>query len=211
MVKLIHRTDKAEKLIAYCARVSSPNQENPEISKLIAYCINNKHWSILEMASMCVEITTTRAISPQILRHRSFHFQEFSQRYAKATEFDFYEARMQDTKNRQNSTEANDEVEAWFLESQVKVVDLANSLYEEAISKGIAKECARILLPLSTETKLYMHGNLRDFSHYCLVRCDKATQKEHREIAEEIWKIFRKEFPIISEAIESQYEILKNV
>lgn len=202
MIKLIHRTDNAEKLIAYCARVSSPQQDNPEVDKLLSYCIKHKHWSIFEMASMCVEITTTRAISPQILRHRSFHFQEFSQRYAKATEFDFYEARMQDKTNRQSSTEAPDNIESWFLSAQEAVVNLSKTLYDEALSKGIAKESARILLPLSTETKLYMHGTLRDWIHYLNVRNDKSTQKEHRELAGEIKNIFINEFPIISKALD---------
>lgn len=202
-VKLIHKTPEAEKLIAYCARVSSPNQDNPEIEKLLSYCIKNKHWSVFEMASMCVEITTSRAIAQQILRHRSFHFQEFSQRYAKATEFETYEARRQDNKNRQNSIDdMSFKDKNWFLNAQDQVQDWCISYYEQALKKGIAKEQARFLLPLSTTTKLYMHGTIRDWIHYINLRTENGTQLEHKEIALSIQKIFVNEFPTIAKALE---------
>ena len=202
-VKLIHITPDAEKHIAYCARVSSPNQENPEFSKLIKYLIKHKHWSPLEMASMCVEITTSRAISPQILRHRSFSFQEFSQRYSAAQQFEIYDARRQDEKNKQNSIDdLSNEVQEWFHEAQSKVIVTASELYSEALNRGIAKECARSLLPLNTTTKLYMHGTVRSFVHYVQVRADVSTQLEHREIAEEIKKIMIQELPTIASALE---------
>jgi thymidylate synthase (FAD) len=179
-VSLIHVTPEAEATIAYCARVSSSNQENPEYAKLLSYCIKHSHWSVFEMAGMCLQIETSRAIAQQILRHRSFHFQEFSQRYAEATENNFYEARRQDIKNRQNSI---------------------SDMSKEALKKGIAKEQARMLLPLSTKTKMYMHGTVRDWIHYIQVRTDPSTQKEHREIAEKAKEIFVLQFPTISMAL----------
>lgn len=201
-VKLIHITPEAEKHIAYCARVSSPNQDNPEYSKLIQYLIKHKHWSPMEMASMCVEIETTRAISPQILRHRSFSFQEFSQRYSQASEMEFTQARRQDLKNKQNSIDdMSDETKEWFLDAQQQVWDLSNKLYKDALSQGIAKEAARGLLPLNTKTKLYMHGTIRSWIHYVEVRSDVSTQLEHREIALAIKEILKKEIPQIAEAL----------
>lgn len=209
--KLIHITSDCEKLIAYCARVSSPNPENPNIEGLLSYCIKNSHWSVFEMGSMCVEIVTSRAIAQQILRHRSFHFQEFSQRYAKATSFETYEARRQDLKNRQNSIDDMNENDLeWFYNAQEEIQYISNGLYEEALERGIAKEQARFLLPLSTTTKLYMHGTMRDWITYCMIRMDKSTQKEHREIAVEIWKIIKEQVPIISAAAEKTHEVLKN-
>lgn len=202
-VKFIHCTPNSEQIIGYCARVSSPNQENSEVAKLLSYCIKNKHWSIYEMATLCVEITTSRAIAQQILRHRSFHFQEFSQRYAKVTDFEIYEARSQDLKNRQNSIDnlpENDK--AWFKWAQKEVQQFCKEKYGEALERSIAKEQARFLLPLSTQTKLYMHGTLRDWIHYINLRSDKGTQLEHREIAEACKTIFIEQFPIISEALE---------
>jgi len=201
-VKLIHITPKAEAHIGYCARVSSPKQDNPEVSKLITYLIKHKHWSPLEMASMCVEIHTTRAIAPQILRHRSFSFQEFSQRYAAVNEFEFYEARRQDIKNKQNSIDdmPKDDKE-WFLKAQDLVSDHNLMFYNLALQKGIAKELCRSLLPLNTVTKLYMHGTIRSFLHYCEVRCDISTQKEHRDIANAIKAIIVQELPLISKAM----------
>jgi thymidylate synthase (FAD) len=212
-VKLIHRTEKAEKLIGYMARVSSPNQDNPSVDKLIAYLIKHNHWSPLEMANFCVEIKTSRAIAQQILRHRSFSFQEFSQRYAKVdgADFEYYEARRQDDKNRQNSiADLSEEVQDWFLAAQQQVTDLASKLYYEALNKGIAKECSRFLLPLNTETKLYMNGTLRSWVHYFLVRCEKSTQLEHREIALAAWNIFKQEFPIIAKAVIDLYPDILN-
>lgn len=200
-VKLIHRTEDAEKLVALCARVSSSNPDNPEYEGLLKYLIKNRHWSPFEMASMCVEIETTRGVSPQILRHRSFSFQEFSLRYAEATEYEKYDARRQDTKNRQNSyDDLDDEVKIWFDEAQDAINYYANELYEEALELGVAKECARNLLPMSTKTKLFMHGSLRSWIHYIDLRADKATQKEHRDIALECKRIFTEQFPIIAKA-----------
>lgn len=201
-IRLIHITPDAEKHIAFCARVSSPKQENPEFDKLIHYLIKHKHWSPMEMASMCVEIETTRAISPQILRHRSFSFQEFSQRYSAVQEFELQDARRQDLKNKQNSIpDLTVETQVWFRDSQIKIDNLANELYNEALNKGIAKECARSLLPLNTKTKLYMHGTIRSFIHYVEVRTDVSTQLEHRQIAEQIKAIMIKELPTIATAM----------
>ncbi len=203
LLKIDGKEMTPEGLIAYCARVSSPNQENPDYAKLLRFCIREKHWSIFEMVDMTVEITTTRAIAPQILRHRSFSFQEFSQRYAKAVGYETYQARRQDAKNRQNSLEdVDEETKAWFKSAQEEVAALAFKRYEEALEKGIAKECARVLLPLSTETRLYMKGSVRSWIHYLQVRCDPATQKEHRDIANAIREIFIEQFPTVAEALE---------
>lgn len=191
-----------EGLIAYCARVSSPHQESADFQKLLAYCILHKHWSVFEMVDMTVEIVTSRAISPQILRHRSFQFQEFSQRYARAQEIERYQPRRQDVKNRQNSLEDLDSATVkWFDEAQERVARLALEEYDKALEKGIAKECARALLPLATQTKLYMKGSVRSWIHYLEVRTDSSTQKEHREIALEIKKIFTTEFPVTAAAL----------
>jgi len=201
-VKLIHVTPDAEKHIAYCARVSSKHQDNPEYAKLIAYCIKHGHWSILEMASMCVEITTSRAIAAQILRHKSFSFQEFSQRYAEAAEREIVEPRLQDTKNRQNSLVDEKDVHGgWFKAAQDAVWEQSKRLYDEALSRNIAKEQARFLLPLATQTRMYMHGNIRSWATYLQVRCDPSTQKEHRDIANAIKAIFIQELPTIGEAL----------
>jgi thymidylate synthase (FAD) len=169
----------------------------------LAYCIRNHHWSIFEMANMVVEITTSRAIAQQILRHRSFSFQEFSQRYAAASDFYVYEARRQDTKNRQNSIDdLSQEDRLWFSTVQVDHGEAGFKLYQEALERGIAKECARFLLPLSTETKLYMNGTLRSWIHYLQLRTTPGTQLEHLEIAEEIKLVFAEQFPAIAEALE---------
>ena len=201
-VKLISVTPDTEKIVAYCARVSSKNQENENIAGLIKYCIKNKHWSIFEQGSLTVEIETSRAISAQILRHRSFCFQEFSQRYAEATEFESYKARRQDDKNRQNSIDDMDEGTLhWFDYAQSKIQQQSMDYYKMALAKGIAKEQARFLLPMSTQTKLYMTGNIRSWIHYLELRTEAGTQKEHRDIAEEIKKIFINELPIISESL----------
>ena len=201
-VKMISVTENAEKIIAHCARVSSKNQENEKIAGLIKYCIKHKHWSIFEQGTMTVEIETSRAISAQILRHRSFTFQEFSQRYAEATEFENYKARRQDVKNRQNSIDDLTEFELqWFNIAQSKIQQQSLELYNMALTKGIAKEQARFLLPMSTKTKLYMTGNIRSWIHYLELRTEEGTQKEHRDIAEKIKRIFINEFPIISESL----------
>lgn len=203
-VKLISVTPDAENTIAYCARVSSPHQDNPEFSGLLKYMIREGHWSPFEMANMVVEITTSRAISAQILRHRSFSFQEFSQRYAEAPRWIAYGARRQDEKNRQNSIDDLDEqTKEWFLMVQSENARQSYINYEWALKKGIAKEQARFLLPLSTETKLYMNGTLRSWIHYIQLRSpEHGTQKEHADLVAEIKKIFIEQFPIISEALE---------
>lgn len=201
-VRLVHITPDCEKHIAYCARVSSPKQDNPEYEKLLSYCLKNGHVSIFEMGNMCLEITTTRAISPQILRHRSFSFQEFSQRYSEAQKFDIMEPRRQDLKNRQNSIDdLPQDIVKWFYDAQSEVILKANDLYQEALNKGISKESARFLLPLNTETKLYMNGTIRSWIHYIQVRTDPSTQLEHREIAEECKRIFKEQLPIVSKAM----------
>ncbi|MEI8031939.1 MAG: FAD-dependent thymidylate synthase [Chlorobiaceae bacterium] len=202
---LIHVDGKQltpEGLIAYCARVSSPHQESPDYQKLLAYCITHKHWSVFEMVDMTVEIVTSRAISPQILRHRSFCFQEFSMRYAKAQEIEHYAPRRQDSKNRQNSLDDLDrETVSWFDDAQERVARLALEEYNAALEKGIAKECARALLPLGTQTKLYMKGSVRSWIHYLEVRTDKSTQQEHREIADAVQRVFTSQFPVTAAAL----------
>lgn len=202
-VKLIHATQDAEKHIAYMGRVSNVHyQDNPSYEKLFAYLIRNKHWSPFEMASACVEINTTRDIARQILRHRSFHFQEFSQRYADATDLGDMvkrECRMQDTKNRQNSLECDDDWlhEGWS-EAQRKVWQVAKVAYQTALERGVAKEQARALLPEGlTPSRMYMHGTLRDWIHYIQVRTDPTTQKEHRDIANEIHGLLHEQFPSV--------------
>jgi thymidylate synthase (FAD) len=192
----------AEGLMAYCARVSSPHQESADYEKLLTYCIAHKHWSIFEMADMTVEIVTSRAISPQILRHKSFQFQEFSQRYAQAQAVEHYTPRRQDVKNRQNSLDdLPPETVEWFDRAQEQMAKESMALYEEALEKGIAKECARALLPLATQTKLYMKGSIRSWIHYLEVRTDPSTQKEHRDIADAVRKIFMEQFPVTAAAM----------
>lgn len=200
--RLIWVTPNAEAAMAYCARVSSEWQDNPSYTTLLQYCAKNGHWSVFEMASMCVELTTTRMISAQLLRHRSFSFQEFSQRYANAQRFRIQPARRQDTKNRQAShDDLSLDVREWFLEAQSELHEQSLALYEKALAKGIAKECARAVLPLSTETKLYMSGSVRSWIHYLQLRCDEATQLEHREIALAIREIFDEQFPTLRELV----------
>lgn len=200
-VKLISITPDAEKNIMMMARVSNPANQNSENTKLLDYCIKNQHWSVFEMAHMTVEIETSRAISAQILRHKSFSFQEFSQRYAEAQEFMTYPARSQDNKNRQNSVDnMSDKDKEWFLKVQESTVDFCNLNYQEALKRGIAKEQARFLLPLSTKTRLYMSGNIRSWLHYLDLRCGHGTQLEHKQIAEAIRDIFKQELPVISTA-----------
>jgi thymidylate synthase (FAD) len=186
-VNLIWSTPNGEDLVAFMARVSNPeNQDNKETaSKLVKYLIKNKHWSPLDMVDMCVEIETTRDIARQILRHRSFYFQEFSQRYAEVQGFERSECRMQDSKNRQNSLECeNPDLDVWWQRAQQRVIDDAEFLYKQALSRNIAKEVARKILPEGlTISRMYMKGTLRNWIHYLEVRCDDATQKEHREVA----------------------------
>jgi len=200
-VSLVWVTPQAEELVARMARVSNPaNQNNPASApKLLKYLIDNKHWSPFEMVNMCVEIKTTRDIARQILRHRSFSFQEFSQRYAVAQGFEMSEARLQDQKNRQNSLETEDrQLAYWWEGAQRRVLQEAQFMYESALAKGIAKEQARKLLPEGmTQSNMYMNGTLRSWMHYVEIRCDKATQKEHREVAEQIRGIMYEQFPTI--------------
>jgi thymidylate synthase (FAD) len=191
-------------LIAFCARVSNPsNQSNPETSeRLIKYLIRNKHWSPLEMVSVCLEVETTRDIARQLLRHRSFSFQEFSQRYADPTkdlEFVLREARLQDTKNRQNSIETDDsDLQRRWAERQEFAIYAAKSAYDWAIENGIAKEQARVVLPEgNTVSRLYVNGTLRSWIHYIDLRIENGTQKEHREIAAACAEVIAKIFPII--------------
>ena len=209
-VELTWITPNAEEMIVKMARVSAPkNQDNMETApKLLRYLIKHKHWSPFEMANMCVEIHTNRSISPQILRHRSFSFQEFSQRYADTRELgsaSIPHLRRQDLKNRQNSTDdlaetlGPDKLASLYRRTS-QLFEEAEHLYQEMVSSGVAKECARMVLPLNTPTSLYMNGTIRSFIHYLQVRTDPSTQMEHREIALEIQKIFCQQFPIIGEA-----------
>jgi len=194
----------SEDLMSYVARVSNPsNQMNTKTSsKLLEYCIRNSHWSVFEHVNMTVEITTSRAIAAQILRHRSFVFQEFSQRYSEAVNVEIYPARRQDNKNRQNSIDDMDsDIKEWFEGAQEGMANVALSLYREALEKGIAKEQARFLLPLSTQTTIYMTGNVRNWIHYIQLRSENGTQKEHADIANAIKKIFISQFPAISNAL----------
>lgn len=202
-VKLIHCTLNAEQLIVKMARVSNPqNQENWGTGpKLLRYLIKHKHWSPFEMASMCVEIQTERDIAAQILRHRSFSFQEFSQRYAKTVPAECPYMRLQDSKNRQNSLDEIEEyMQSYWADKTARVITQSYNLYEEMLQEGIAKETARRILPLCTPTTLYMHGTLRSWLHYIQVRTDPGTQEEHREIALQCKKIFARQFPVIAEA-----------
>ena len=203
-VSLIHTTPDAEQLIAYMARVSNPNnQDNPQSERLIRYLIKHKHWSPFEMVNMCVQIETTRSVAAQILRHRSFSFQEFSQRYAQVAEPAILpKLRRQDTKNRQNSIDNLDPVliDEFNLKMQ-SLFELSENLYTEMLNVGVAKECARDVLPLSTPTKLYMNGTLRSWLHYCDLRCGNGTQYEHKLIADQVKNLIQNEFPIVYAAM----------
>lgn len=206
-VKLISVTPDAEKLMAYCARVSNPsNQDNDHYSKLLAYCIKHQHWSIFEQAFLTVEINTTRGIAAQILRHRSFTFQEFSQRYADTTllaeDIPLFELRRQDNKNRQNSIDdISDEIKSkWGMKIR-EHFSKAKAIYDGMIADGIAKECARFVLPLATPTRIYMSGSVRSFIHWIELRSSNGTQKEHILIANEAKEIFKQQLPITSEAL----------
>jgi thymidylate synthase (FAD) len=198
-VKLIWATPRGEELIAYMARVSNPtNQDNPETApKLLKYLMKNKHWSPFEMVNVCMEIKCTRDIARQILRHRSFSFQEFSQRYAEALDWEYGEVRLQDEKNRQNSLPTQDrELERWWHDQQASLSAQARGVYGAALNQGIAKEVARKVLPEGlTMSTMYMNGTLRSWMHYVDIRCDEATQKEHRVVAEQCLGVLSKEFP----------------
>ena len=206
-VKLISITPDAEKTMAYIARVSNPdNQDNPQIEKLLAYCLKHGHFSVFEQAHITMEIETTRDIAAQILRHRSFTFQEFSQRYAAVTDVaELPELRLQDHKNRQNSIEVSDEdTMVMIAEFNMRIMDhfiKGKALYDEMLEAGIAKECARKVLPLNTETKIYMTGNVRQWLHYIQLRSANGTQKEHMQIALDAKEVFIKELPIVAKAL----------
>ena len=206
-VSLIWVTPNAEQMVGKIARVSNPsNQNNTDVARLLAYCIRNQHWSIFEMVNACVEINTTRDIGRQILRHRSFTFQEFSQRYADVTYFpeaEPRETRLQDTKNRQSSLDTNDlSLKQWWGDVQHQTYATAMGHYQEALIKGIAKEQARALLPEGlTPTRMYMSGTLRSWIHYINLRTGPETQKEHREVAQACEDVLKPVFPTVWEAL----------
>ena len=207
-VKLISVTPDAEKTMAYVARVSNPsNQDNENYAGLLRYCIQHNHWSVFEQAHMSLEIETNRGIAAQILRHRSFTFQEFSQRYADtnllASEIPVPELRRQDTKNRQNSTDDLEEEKVFVMNKMIS--DLfkdAQDTYNFLLEQGVAKECARFVLPLATPTRIYMTGSCRSWIHYINLRSAHGTQKEHMVIAEACREIFKGQFPAVAEAME---------
>jgi thymidylate synthase (FAD) len=204
-VKLIHSTPDGDNLVSYMARVSNPsNQNNTETSaRLIKYLIKHKHWSPFEMVNMCVEISTTRSIAAQILRHRSFSFQEFSQRYAQVTDKPALPAlRRQDTVNRQNSIDDLDPytIQDFEIKTQ-QLYDMSYHLYDEMLAAGVAKECAREVLPLSSPTKLYMNGTLRSWIHYTDLRCANGTQTEHKQIADQCRALIEDCFPQVYAAL----------
>ena len=205
-VNLITVTPKAEEHIAYCARVSNPkNQENESIAGLLKYCIKHQHWSIFEQAFMTLEIQTTRGLAAQILRHRSFTYQEFSQRYADSNllgNIELPELRRQDDKNRQNSIDNLDPKIVEKLNRQMNTLfSSAYSLYNQMLDEGVAKECARFVLPLATPTRLYMSGTVRSWLHYIELRTGHGTQQEHKEIASDCKRIFSEQFPTIASAM----------
>jgi|TARA_R110000850_G_scaffold165089_1_gene290061 thymidylate synthase (FAD) len=207
-VKLISVTPDAEKMMGYVARVSNPsNQENPKVAGLLKYCVKHQHWSVFEQSFMTLEIETTRGLAAQILRHRSFTFQEFSQRYADSsllsTNIPLPELRRQDTKNRQNSIDDIDEFKVQKYQMLMQdYFSRGMELYQEMLSDGIAKECARFVLPLATPTRLYMSGSCRSWVHYIDLRSAHGTQKEHMDIAEACKNVFVEQFPTVSEALE---------
>ncbi len=207
-VKFVSMTPDAEKTMAYIARVSNPkNQDTEKFAGLLKYCIKHNHWSVFEQSHMTLEIETTRGLAAQILRHRSFTYQEFSQRYADSSLLEeiipLPELRRQDTKNRQNSTDDLDPLDKQHYELEIrKHFDAAMKLYKSMLDNGVAKECARFVLPLATPTRLYMTGSCRSWAHYIDLRSAHGTQKEHMQIAEACRKIFVEKFPSVSEALE---------
>ena len=207
-IKLVSVTPDAEKTMGYVARVSNPNnQENPKVAGLLSYCIKHGHWSVFEQAHMTVEINTTSGLAAQILRHRSFTYQEFSQRYADVSylreHIPLPELRSQDDKNRQNSI---DDVDPSIIEKYNKKMraqfDASIDLYKEMLHDGIAKECARFVLPLATPTRLYMTGSVRSWIHYIELRSAHGTQKEHMDLVENVRKVFVEQFPVVSQALD---------
>ncbi len=207
-VKFVSVTPDAEKTMAYIARVSNPkNQDNEKFAGLLKYCIKHNHWSVFEQSSMTLEIETTRGLGAQILRHRSFTFQEFSQRYADtnllADEIPMFDLRSQDLKNRQNSIDDIPNNKKQDLQEKIAEHFVASmDLYNELLANGIAKECARFVLPLATPTRLYMTGSCRSWIHYINLRSAHGTQKEHMDVVAECRKIFVEQFPSVSEALE---------
>ena len=207
-VKLVSITPDAEKMMAYVARVSNPsNQDNEKYSGLLKYCIKHNHWSVFEQSYMTLEIETTRAIAAQILRHRSFTYQEFSQRYADSSllgeKIKLPELRRQDTKNRQNSIDDLDPFTVQNLELQMQTLfDSSMALYQQMLERGVAKECARNVLPLCVGTKIYMTGSCRSWIHYITLRSANGTQKEHMDVALACKEVFTEQFPAVSEALE---------
>ena len=207
-VKFVSVTPDAEKTMAYIARVSNPkNQDNEKFAGLLKYCIKHNHWSVFEQSSMTLEIETTRGLGAQILRHRSFTFQEFSQRYADtnllADEIPMFDLRSQDLKNRQNSIDDIPKNKKADLQEKIAEHFVASmDLYNELLANGIAKECARFVLPLATPTRLYMTGSCRSWIHYINLRSAHGTQKEHMDVVAECKKIFVEQFPAVSEALE---------
>ena len=206
--KLISVTPDAEKHMAFCARVSNPkNQENENFSGLLKYCVKHQHWSIFEQAYMTLELTTTRGIAAQVLRHRSFTYQEFSQRYADSSllvdKIPLPELRRQDEKNRQNSIDDLDPFDVQNLELQMQTLfDSSMALYQQMLGRGVAKECARFVLPLAVPTKIYMTGSVRSWIHYIDLRSANGTQKEHMDLALSAKEIFIEQFPAVAEAME---------
>ena len=206
-VQLLSITPDAEKTMAYIARVSNPkNQENQDFSRLLSYCIKNEHWSVFEQSFMTLQIETNRGIAAQILRHRSFTFQEFSQRYADSTQLGdipIPELRRQDIKNRQNSiSDLPEELKNKYINKIKEHFKKASNLYEEMLDAGIAKECSRFILPLATPTRIYMTGSCRSWIHYIKLRSANGTQEEHKQIALNCRKIFKESFPIVSKALD---------
>jgi len=207
-VKLISVTPDAEQTMAYVARVSNPsNQDNPNYAKLLAYCIKHNHWSVFEQSFMTLEIETTRGIAAQILRHRSFTYQEFSQRYADSSllgkTIPLPELRRQDTKNRQNSIDNLEPEVVDSLNRQMETLfDSSMALYNQMLERGVAKECARFVLPLATPTRIYMSGSCRSWIHYIQLRSANGTQKEHMDIALACKDLFKEQFPSVAEALE---------
>ena len=206
-VKFVSVTPDAEKTMAYVARVSNPkNQDNEKFAGRLRYCIQHGHWSVFEQAHMTVEINTTRGLAAQILRHRSFTYQEFSQRYADSSlleeQIPVPELRRQDEKNRQNSTDDLDEMLVMGYKTRMRAhFDDAMALYQDMLENGVAKECARFVLPLATPTRLYMTGSCRSWIHYINLRSAHGTQKEHMELVENVRSIFKEQFPTVAEAL----------
>ena len=206
-VQLLSITPDAEKTMAYIARVSNPkNQDNQDFSRLLSYCIKNEHWSVFEQSFMTLQIETNRGIAAQILRHRSFTFQEFSQRYADSSQLGdipIPELRRQDIKNRQNSiSDLPDELKNKYINKIKENFAKTSNLYEEMLAAGIAKECARFILPLATPTRIYMTGSCRSWIHYVNLRSANGTQEEHKQIALSCRNIFKENFPIVSKALD---------